>query len=681
MSLTKTFVRANLFLALLMLQSQSLSQDLPIKWEEIPKADLEMKSYGRDTSAHALILADFGESNINDQLGVTYTRHMRIKIVSAAGYEWGNHVITLYTKKKREILDKLEGATYSLSLDGSIQKTELDDDMIFKEKADEDFTRYRFTLPGLQPGCVIEFRYRIRYSSPFLLPTWHFQSTIPTLWSEYRTLVPTTMAYAGVTITFEPFFISESQLRNVHIGGSNYLTGGTITECKASRWAMHDLAALHNEPYMTTMDDYTPQVRLQLAEYAAPVGITKVLKTWDKLIEELLDDNDFGDRLDPESDVQEVAQRIAGGLNSPIEKMTAIYDHIRSTMIWSGRRRVYAQDLGDALKARKGDGSEINFILMSMLRSVGLTVDPVIASTRSNGRVTDVYPLVEQFNTVVARVNAGGSVYFLDATDPIRPVDLVAPELLNVTGLVVKKGPVEWVKITSNRRYRHRSFANLELDPTGEVHGRLESADDDYSALLKRRNAREKKPLDLAKQIFGSEKLGLALDSTEVSGRDTASGPIRVTTHSTGTSYAQASGDYIYLNPVVLDRWTESPFKLKKRRFPVDMSYGRDVSSVTLIRIPAGFEIKEMPKDFQIGGEDIRFSRKTLVEGDRIKTDVSFSVLVSVFPAEVYESLCEFYNRMVAAEAEQIVLQRKPPATSASQTPMVQKKPGKKGTK
>ena len=673
---TLRFLIATLLIALG--SARGFSQNAPIEWGEIPKADLEMKTYLPDTSAHAIILADYGQSAINSDLGITYKRHMRIKIFSAAGYDWGTHIITLYTKENWEKLDDLEGVTYSLGADGSIEKTDLEDDMIFDERADENHTRYRFTMPALRPGCVVEFRYTIKYHSWLVMPTWKFQHSVPTLWSEYRSLAPVTLAYAQVTTTYEPFLIKETVERATYIGGNTFFTGTGIIRCNESRWVMSDLPALKEEPYMTTLDDYIPKVQLQLAEFADPRGgRTRVLKTWDLLIEELLKNQDFGGLLDPGGSIRDLTESVIRGKTSPVEKMKAVYDYVRSTMNWDGRSTVFGSDLDDLLKAKKGDAADINFLLMAMLRSAGLTVDPVIASTRSHGLLTDVFPLIEQFNIVVARVKAEGSEYFLDATEPMRPAELVSPELLNVTGLVVKEGAVEWLKIASTRRYRHRSQALLALSEGGEIHGSVESSDEDYGALRKRRDAQEKKPIDIAKSIFSAEERGLTVDSAAVSGADSAAGTFRVSAMVTGASYAQAAGDRMYLNPIVLDRITASPFRLKKRNFPIDMSYGREVVSTSVIRVPAGFEPQELPKDIDLGGRDYRYTRRTIVAGDSIRTTTQLSFGVSVLPSEKYQSLREFYDRMVGVESDQIVLQRKAQSAARPKAAPSTKKAGK----
>ena len=268
--------------------SPAAAQDPPIEWGNIPKEQLAMSSYPPDTSAAAVILADYGESFLDDDLYVNFKRHLRIKILKAAGFDWGTHAITLYTKDDYEEIDDIEGATYSLGSGGDVAVAELESDDIFEENLAGDLTRYRLTLPALTPGCVIELRYLIRKKSWFTMRTWHFQSPIPTLWSEYRMIIPPAIAYAISTVAFTRFSVNEvtDAVRKFLGRAESYLGSRTVT-CRQHRLVMRDVPALRDEPFITTMADYVASVELQLAEYALQSGGTeKVLKSWEELNEE-----------------------------------------------------------------------------------------------------------------------------------------------------------------------------------------------------------------------------------------------------------------------------------------------------------------------------------------------------------------------------------------------------------
>jgi len=118
-----------------------------------------MSAYPSDTNANAIILFDVGGTKLNDNLELVFSRTTRIKILREAGYTWGTNSVTIYSKDNQERIEDIEGATYVMGADSNAVVTEMDDDAIFKEKLDDTHTRYKFTLPKLSPGCIIEYRY------------------------------------------------------------------------------------------------------------------------------------------------------------------------------------------------------------------------------------------------------------------------------------------------------------------------------------------------------------------------------------------------------------------------------------------------------------------------------------------------------------------------------------------
>ena len=664
-------IAVRLVLSIVFLIPLSLqAQDPPMEWGEIPKEDLEMTSFKSDTSVSAMVLGSYGEAGFNSALGIDYSIHVRVKIFSPAGYEFGTVVLPLYTKEYSEKLENLEGATYSLVANGYVAKTKLEDEMVFEEEVDKEHTRYRFTLPALKPGCVVEYRFNIIQKSMFYMRTWTFQKQIPVRWSEFRALIPRSIAYACMMKGLESFTINEATPETQHYTGlAGAYLGNTIVKCTQYRWVMRDIPALTDEPFVTTMSDYTSSVDMQLAEYALPgAGSQTVLKTWPALIEELLKDHEFGGMADPNGKVRDLTTKVIDGRTTPLERLVAIYDYVRKTIVWDGRRRMYGTgSSGDILDSKSGSSGSINLVLAAMLRTAAIEADPVILSTRSNGAITEQYPMLTQFNATVVRARVGGSDFVLDATDPLRPYDLIPTSMLNVRGLVVKEGPVQWIGITSPKRYVQRAAAQLIIDTTGEVHGTLESADLEYSALAKRRDLREKKPVEFARSVFSTEAVGLTVDSATVSDTDSIDGKVGITAKVSGPSYAQVAGEFIYINPAVIDRRTSSPFKLKDRKFPVDMSYRRAITRVTNLKVPPGYEVKDLPTpvSLSVGFEDARYERRTAVEGDMIQVLMRQTFNTSFFQARFYASLKDFYERIASAEAEQIVLKKLPPPPPA----------------
>ncbi|HMK39277.1 MAG TPA: transglutaminase domain-containing protein [Bacteroidota bacterium] len=645
------------------------AQDPPIEWGKVLTEDLALKVYAPDSSADALILADYGQASINDELGVDYDRQLRVKIFKESAFNtWGTHVISVWTGDHDERLDKLEGVTYSLGSDGQIVARELSDEGIFKEKANENITRYRLTMPALTPGCIVDVHYRIKQKDASVMPSWKFQYTIPSRWSEYRVTYPKQMVYAVVTTSFVHFSIDEeTEVSHRYYGSTaSYIGSGSgLVYCRLYRLAMRDLPALKEEPYITTMDDYIPKVQLQLAAWAHPGGgVEQVMRTWENVVEDLLKFKSFGRRLDPDGTIRDLSAKVAGGSPTPLAKMTALYDYVRTSVVWDKSHGILCKtDLDDVVTAKRGDAAEINFLLMALLAGAGIETHPIVLSTRENGAITDVYPLVDQFNAVIAEANVGGTIYYLDATDQDRPFDMLPPAVLNVRGLLVAPGPLRWVTLSSAQRAIRRAVASVTLDSDGTIKGTLESIDESYSALGHRHELKDKKPVEVARTLFNAATTGLVIDSASVTGRDSITGPVHITAHLAPSPYAQAGGEFLYVNPVVIDRLTANPFKRQTRAFPVDMAYAQSMTTLSVIHIPGDYVVQELPPlaSARVGNSDAVYTRVVLQEGDSIKTLSRLIVNTTQFPSKSYASLKDFYDKIVSSDAGVIVLKRKPP--------------------
>jgi transglutaminase-like putative cysteine protease len=639
------------------------SQDAPITWGEIPKSDLEMKSFLRDTNASIVILYDYGESFLNDELDLVFQRHVRIKILTTKGYEWGTESIGIYTKDDRQSIRGIEGATYALDEQGKLVKHELQEKDIFTEVIDNNRTRYKFTMPALKPGCIIEYRYKITANSWWMIQDWRFQHSEPVRWSEYRVRIPKSIAYAAITHGYEPYAVKaiDDTTQYFHGSAENYF-GRSIVACYQMHWILKDAHALRDEPFITTIDDYYNRVDLQLSEYALRTGGSeKVIKDWGLFNKDLLESKYFGECIDVTRRVRKKAEEITSGCTSPEEKIRAIYNWITQSIVWTQQNRLYAeQEVNDVLESKKGNNADINFLLLSMLKSVDIQGDPVIVSTHSNGKIQELYPILSQFNYVLARVSFGSQMYYIDATDPLRPMELLPPKVMNVKGFVIKKDGGEWVTLTSPKQYSNVSLAMITLHEDGTLDGTLEDLYRDYASLSIRRKLKDKKELDIAKESFENERQGITIDSVSITGRDSIPLPLTMKAWISAQTYAQSSGDNIYINPMILHRMQENPFKDRTRKFPVEYPYQQSNKTIVNIAIPEGFEIKEnlMDRMLYVGRDFLSYSRKVLADQHGIQIITKLDIHQIEISEKYYDDLKSFYTSIVAAEAEQIVLSR-----------------------
>ena len=393
--------------------------DPPLKWGEIPMEQLKMVSYRGDSNATALVLCDYGNAHFNDQLELVFEHHVRVKILTKAGFNWGTKIIHYYSKDHTQRVRDIQGMTVSLDSSRRVLRQELKSESIFEENGTNGWENVRFTLPGLTPGCVVEYRYTIYSSSPFYIPDWSFQTTEPVLWSEYRLKTPQIFGYSGIYQGYQKFVIQENSTND-----ETFMRGGRvdIIPVTSSRWAVKNAPAIREEPYMTTASDYTTRVIFQLSSVTWPGERTRmILNTWDKVAEQLMDSKYFGKKLDAGGDVEDQSEALTSGIADSLQRLVTIYDFVRNTIVWNERRGWYSEvDLDDILESKTGSSADINMLLIAMLREAGIKADPVLLSTRDNGKIQKLYPLLDQFNYVICRAIGNGKPYLLDATDRLQ---------------------------------------------------------------------------------------------------------------------------------------------------------------------------------------------------------------------------------------------------------------------
>jgi hypothetical protein len=277
----------------------------------------------------------------------------------------------------------------------------------------------------------------------------------------------------------------------------------------------------------------------------------------------------------------------------------------------------------------------------------------------------------------------GSEKYYLDATDPLRPLELLPKKVLNTTGLVIKKDTIEWVTITSPKRNSVSSLALLSLNEDGSFTGTFEDSHRDYGSLIMRHDLMDKKEIDIAKEQFKTEQMGITIDSIQIEGKDSILLPLKLKAWISSPSYAQLNGDLIYINPHILYRDQNNPFKSERRDFPIDYAYEISQMTLTNITIPNCFEVKErlVDRKLVVGSNFVRYTREIQVDSNIIQVRSKFEVRKIELEPEYYARLREVYTQMVALQSEQFVLARKKPVIDSSKNVPSAKQIQKKGKK
>lgn len=646
-------------------------------WGEIPKEHLTMKTYPADTNANALILCEYAVATADDDYEITFSYHGRVKILNKEGCSWGTIVLNSYDKN--EVYD-IEGTTYVPDANGNVKKYELESSSIFKEKVDSDTKRFRFTLPQLSPGCVIEWRYSRKIENPIYLPSWTFQNSEPTLWSEYRVYIPYLLVYNSVLRSFFPLAINEHRpIEETRIT----IRGGESVKFGYGRYAMRNIPAMREEPYMTTLRDYTSQLFFQLEKiYFKDGGSEQILKTWEDVVQKLMDNSYFGKRLDGTRTIRNKTEELTKNIIDPEKRIQVIYNYVRNSFLWNHESTLWVdRDLDDVFEAKSGTSGEINAMLIAMLSKAGLTVQPVLLSTRSNGRIQTLFPILRQFNYSLTRVVLNGKNIFLDATDRFRPMNLLPERVLNNDAMAIAGQKPEWITLASKVSGKKTTTMRITINPdSGLVQGSFQRCYQGYYALSEREDLADQKEEKYLKSELNSDVLAMNVLSSSIQNRDSIDEPFIVKATFTCPSALQSAQDFLMINPMLFDQMRTNPFKSLERHFPIDYAFPRTTEYSIEITIPVGYEIKDTLRtiSFYLPKVAGHYSRSFSRHDSIITITTKFEITNPVIEDTYYPALRSCYDNIVAAEKEILLLQKRKTILPIQPPPGPEKKGKKK---
>lgn len=281
-------------------------------------------------------------------------------------------------------------------------------------------------------------------------------------------------------------------------------SGGRVTQTAS----MSNVPGLLDEPYISCFDDYWQKVSFKINSYYSPAGGTSISYNvqWPRIVKNLMEDEDFGLQLKRNIPRTKDLDEQLKLLSKPEDKMIAVHKYVKKNMEWDGSYSLYAfNGVKSAWASKKGNSGEINLILINLLKDAGLKAFPILVSTRDHGRVNTMDARRTQFNTVMAYVQIGDNVFYLDGTDQYTPTHLVPDKVMYTEGLVISQVDFErnfsdqewgWVVIWDEKsKYSQRSHVTASINPDGILSGEAFIDCSGYSKtkeLIQWKNGKEK---------------------------------------------------------------------------------------------------------------------------------------------------------------------------------------------
>jgi len=614
-------------------------------WLPINPADLSAKDSPDRPGAHAIYLY---RQDDRDDISGHDDIYERIKIFTDEGKKYGDIELPYFS----DVYAISNVRARTIRPDGSaIEWTgkPLDKTIVklhgFKEQAKT------FTLPDVQAGCIIEYKYRMSVNSNYLYDnTWNVQKELFTRQAKF---------------TFHPSSFYDLLWLSFGIPSASPVVRG---KDGIIRLEIQNVPALTKEEYMPPEETVTSRVDFFYTQH----GTTDPDKFWKQVGQGWFEGSEkyIGRR---KAMVEEVSRTVATN-DSPETKLRKLYARVQTIRNTSFDREKTEQEskrenqkenanVEDVLKHGVGNGAEIDLLFCALARAAGMDASIVRVSTRNIHFFTKTILETRQLNDIVVSVKVGEKDFYLDPGNAHAPYGLLPWSETFVEGLKLDKEGGQFVitaKTTSSDAVTRR-VAKLVMGDDGMASGKLTVTFLGQEALSRRLNADDndeaERKQSLVDEVKGWLSAGATVELTnspEWKGSDTplvAEFEIKMRPVGTQTGRRLLISQAIFANPVA------TQFDHVARTYPVYFDYPYSAEDDVTLQLPLALRVANVPaaQDRQNGMGFYQISTEN--QGASLRLTRKMGVSGILYPVEAYGAIRNFFNQVKAGDEQQVILE------------------------
>lgn len=642
----------------LMIAATSLAVMVPARaenWLPITGEELQMTDAPAAPRAPAIYLYRQVE---RDDISHTERVYMRIKILTDEGRSQGN--VAIRFDKERESIRDIEART--IRPDGSAVKFDgtVYDKPLIEGRGVHVMTK-TFSLPEVQPGCIIEYRYERLTPLHYVIGSqWIVSADLYTRLARFS-LIP----YRGYT------------LRTTSPAGLPFATVGPKFEHGVYTMVTRDIPAFITEEYMPPADELRMRVDfVYLQDSIIDKDDATFWSRWGKRA------NDVAKRfMDQKRSMQAaVAETLSAG-DSPEQKLRKLYARTLQIRNLSLDRRRTAQeaeresakdneDVADVWKHGYGSEHQITWLFVALARAAGFESDPVALSTRNRFLFDPAMRNPSQLNTEIAVVRLGGQDIFLAPGMHLAPFGTLAWNDTAVSGLRLNESGGVWVTtpLPPASASRLERKATLRLTPDEGLEGTVTFTFTGLDALARRLEERNEDDTERRRVLEDEVKRDMTAGSeVTLTGSPNWSdidSPLVAVFDVKVPGWARTAGSRALVPVGVFAGANRHIFEHATRLHAVYFPFPHQVEDEVSVELPQGWTVGSVPAP---GGVDIKIANskwtaQSTPTGFHLKRDLSIETLL--VKVQNYGQLQSFFQAVRQSGDEDAVISL--PAASAA---------------
>ena len=385
--------------------------------------------------------------------------------------------------------------------------------------------------------------------------------------------------------------------------------------------------------------------------------IKNYARTWEEVSETINESKNFGLQLKKTKFLSGDITYLKSMGTEKTKIINNVFNFVKNKMNWNGKYGKYTNvGIQKAYKENTGNVSEINLLLVALLRECGIKANPVLVSTINHG--IPVFPTLEGFNYVIACAEIGGKDIVLDATEKLNVPGMLPKRVLNWVGtLILEDGLTRKIRLFPTKLSQRNTIMNVTINGDGSLEGKLRMSYTRLNALEYRKNFESTSKDEYVETLINTSGFDDVKDF-EVKNIKDLNKPIMETFAFEIDDAVDVIDNEIYISPLFFLKLESSPFKLKERNYPINFVYPFSKKNMINIKIPEGYQVTSLPKPIKMSLPDKMGSFLFNISEAQgtINVITNFKINTAMIPAYMYLELKEFYNQVIIKQAEQIVL-------------------------
>ncbi len=611
-----------------------------VDWNDISPSSLPSASqYPEDG---AIIVLDEGAMEVlgTVELGFSsFETHRIVKVFDARGERFANVVISY---SEGSSVEDIQARTIAPS--GKISV--LDPDAVYDASLYPNFVFFSdrraklFTFPAVEPGAILEYRYRIVIRDRTLWHSWTFQNEVPTLQSRFTLVKP-----GEWPLNYRTYRI-EVQPRDVKVPQGFKST--TV-------WEALDIAPVRSEFAMPPYRDVVAHLAL------APVGFVSwndVARWYHRLSDA---------RMSPGAGVEQQAREIVDGLSDDRAKLRALFtwvrDRVRYLAVEIGIGGFQPHPAEDVCTNRYGDCKDMVTLLCALGRAAHVPIYQALISTRQNGTPDTSLASPLHFNHVIAFAPTVDGGVWMDATEKgcafggLPWYDQGLPSLVVGDGgegmlLVTPADPVD-----ENRESLTWQVA-IEKDGAARVVGLwvLDGAPaSDFREELRQTSRYQQR--QWLETLLARQMSGVRLDTFAIAGMVPEDGPLEITYAFGAHSFGTVTDSSLLLRPgrIAMSSLPDY-FRATARMHPVQFRYGHRRDLRMRMALPREYRLMR-PSGADSLGSEFGWSRTRLgLAARQLFFEGSYRVPGTPVPPSSYAAFQAYLDSLRMQDEREVLL-------------------------